>query len=190
MIKILLCSVVYRAVGEGGCIAFLNLADNHIAAGYVQVGILLACEGSIRQIFCCCRGTDCHVGIFFIDLACQFFIGIADGLCQIFRHFRRNDGFADFRAHIVKLYGIIHVAQFAQQFMDLCILSRLFHEIPISMSRCRISVGNGNTGGGGQFTQGGGFPAYQVHVLSVQFVKPQNISIFSCVHHSPPYGLK
>ena len=72
----------------------------------------------------------------------------------------------------MKFHRIFHVFQILQQFMDLLVLSRGFHEIAVCMSCGSVSVGNGNTGGGGQFTQGRRLPAYQCYILSVQFIKP------------------
>ena len=172
MVEMFLGTIVYSTVGKGGCVAFLHLADNHVTAGDIEVGILLACKGSIRQIFSGGGGADCHIGVFLIHFLSQFFVSVADSLCQVFRHFSGNDAFADLGADFMEFHRVFHVLQFLEQFMNLSVLSGGFHEIAVCMSRGSVSVGNGHTGGGGQFTQGRRLPANQCYILSVQFIKP------------------
>ena len=155
MVEVLLRSVVYSAVGEGGCVAFLDLTDNHVTAGDIQVGVLLACEGSIRQVFCGSRGTNGYIWIFFVDFLGEFFVSIADRSREVFRHFSGND----------------------------FVLPGDIHEITVSMSCRRVAVWYRHAGRGRQFTQRRRFPSDQIDIFSVQFIKPQYISILSCVHH-------
>ena len=172
MVEILLGSVVYSAVSEGGSIAFLDLADDHIASGNVEVGVLLACEGSVRQIFSGSGRTDSHIRIFFIDLLCEFFVCITDSLCQVFRHFCRSDAFADLCADFMEFHGVFYIGQVFKQFMDLLVLSCCFHEISVSMSCRSVSIRYRHARGSRQFAQGRRFPANQCDIFSVQFVKP------------------
>ena len=172
MVEMFLCAIVYSTVGESGCVAFLYLANHHVTAGDVEVRILLACKGSIRQVFGGGGRTDCHIGIFLIHFLSQFFVSVADGLGQVFRHFSGNDAFADLGADFVEFHGIFHILQILQHFMDFLVLSGGFHEIAVCMSCGSVAIGNGYAGGGGQFTQGRRLPANQCHILPVQFIKP------------------
>ena len=86
----------------------------------------------------------------------------------------------------MELYGIFHILQFLKHLMDFLILSRLFHKIAVCIGCCRISVRNRHIYGRSQFPQRRGFSPYQPHVRAAQLIKPQYISIFSCVHHDPP----
>ena len=183
MVEVLLRSVVYSAVGEGGCVAFLDLTDDHVTAGDIQVGVLLACEGSIRQVFCGSRGTNGYIWIFFVDFLGEFFVSIADRSCEVFRHFSGNDAFADLSAYFMEFDRVLYIGKTLQQFVDLFVLSGDIHEITVSMSCCRVAVWYRHAGRGRQFTQRRRFPSDQIDIFSVQFIKPQYISILSCVHH-------
>ena len=172
MVEMFLCSVVHSTVGECGSVAFLHLADNHVTAGDIQVGILLACKGSIRQVFCGSGRTDSHIGILFIDFLSQFFICITDSLGQVSRHFSRYNAFTNLCADFMKFYGIFNILQILEQFMNLFVLSCGFHEIAVSMGSGCIAIGNRDPGGSGQFTKGRRFAPNQSYIFPVQFIKP------------------
>ena len=186
MVKVFLRTVINGTVGESGRIAFLYFPDNHIPPGDVQVCILLPGKRSIRQIFRGSRGADGDERILFTHLFGKFFISLSNLFGKVFRHSGRADAFTDFCTDFMELYGIFHILQFLKHLMDFLILSRLFHEIAVCAGCCRISVRNRHIHGRSQFPQRRGFPSYQSHVGAAQLIKPQYISIFSCVHHDPP----
>ena len=172
MVEMFLRSVVYSAVGEGGCVAFLNLADDHVTAGDIEVGVLLSCEGSIWQVFCRSGRTNSYIRIFFVHFLGKFFISIADLLSQVFWHFSGNNAFTNLCAYFMEFYGVFYIFQTLQQFMNLLVLASDFHEITVSMSCRSVSVRNRNTGRGGQFTQRRRLASYQIYIFSMQFIKP------------------
>ena len=76
MSEAFLHAVVGRAVSKGGSVAFLDFADDFFPSFYIEVGVLLAREGSVRQVFRGRAGADGYEGIAVTGLLRQFFIGI------------------------------------------------------------------------------------------------------------------
>ena len=153
---------------------------------YVQVGILLACEGSVRKIFCGSAGTYSNEWILFANLFSQFIIRISNGLCQISWHFSVHDALTDACADFVKFYAVFYIVQSFEKFMNLFVLSGNIHEITICVSGCSISIWYRHLGCTGQFPKGRRLAPYQTYIGSTQFIEPQYIFVFSFVHHNPP----
>ena len=172
MSKTLLFSIINGTIRKSGSITFLNLTNNHILTLYIKISILLTGKRSIRQIFSSCGRSYSHIRIAHTHTLCKFIISITDSICQITRHFRRNDTLTNFQTNILQLLRIFNITQSSEQFMNFFILSGFFHKITIGISRCRISVRHRNLRCGSKFTQRRRLTADNTHIGSTQLLKP------------------
>ena len=183
MVETLFFTVIHRAVGKAGCIAFFNLLDDHLGALHIQVGILLACKTGVGQIFRSRAGPYGYIRIFFADFLPQFFIRFGDSRLQIFGHLFVHDGLAQFGADIPQLRRILHVRNLSDQRGHFFLQAGRLNKVTIRISSGRISVRHGNVRLRRHFSQRRRFSANNCHILAFHLLKPQQILFFFL--HSP-----
>ena len=142
MVKALFFTIVYSTVGEAGCIAFFNLSYDGSSAFNVQVGILLASEGSIRQVFSGSAGANCYEGICLANLFAQLFISFGNQVLQVLGHFLIHDGLANFSANLAQLSAVIYI-QTSDKVFDFLIQASFFKEISVSAGSSCKAIGYG-----------------------------------------------
>ena len=136
MVKSFFRAIVCSSVRKSRCITFFYLLNNHIGAAYIQICILLAGKGCVRQVFSGSTGANSHERILFAYFLTQLFIPFSNRFGQFRRHRSGTDGFTNLSCYYTKLHGIFDIRQFFKHFFNLFIKTCFGHEISISC-RCR-----------------------------------------------------